>query len=131
MRCAIGIDFGTESVRSVLVDVDTGETVATSVFQFPDGVIDMRLPGGHAALPPDWALQNPADWLAGLDATVRAVMASSSLPPESVIGIGIDFTSCRPPATARRCASSHRCAASRTPGRSSGNITPRNPTPIA
>ncbi len=94
MRCAIGIDFGTESVRSVLVDVDTGETVATSVFQFPDGVIDMRLPGGQAALPPDWALQNPADWLAGLDATVRAVMASSSLTPDAVIGLGIDFTSC-------------------------------------
>jgi len=94
MRCAIGIDFGTESVRSVLVDVETGETVSTSVFQFPDGVIDMRLPGGHAPLPPDWALQNPADWLAGLDATVRAVMTASGLSADAVIGIGIDFTSC-------------------------------------
>ena len=46
------------------------------------------------SLPPDWALQNPADWLSGLDATVCAVMATSKLPPESVIGIGIDFTSC-------------------------------------
>jgi hypothetical protein len=31
-------------------------------------------------LPPDWALQNPADWLAGLDATVTAVMATTKLP---------------------------------------------------
>jgi L-ribulokinase len=93
-RCAIGIDFGTESVRSILVDVDGGETIASAVSQFPDGVIDARLPGSDVMLPVDWALQNPADWLAGLDATVCAVMATSALPPESVIGIGIDFTSC-------------------------------------
>jgi L-ribulokinase len=93
-RCAIGIDFGTESVRAVLVDVDGGETIATAVSQFRDGVIDARLPGSDVMLPSDWALQNPADWLDGLDATVCAVMATSALPPESVIGLGIDFTSC-------------------------------------
>src|SRR5689334_10214821 len=93
-RCAIGIDFGTESVRSILVDVDGGDIIATAVSQFPDGVIDTRLPDSEVTLPSDWALQNPADWLTGLDATIGAVMASSKLTPESVIGLGIDFTSC-------------------------------------
>jgi L-ribulokinase len=93
-RGAIGIDFGTESVRAILVDVESGETLAASVTPFTDGVIDTRLPGSEVPLPPDWALQNPADWLAGLEATVTAVLAASALPPASVIGLGIDFTSC-------------------------------------
>jgi L-ribulokinase len=104
--CAIGIDFGTESVRSILVDVATGETVATAVHQYADGVIDAQLPAGAAAgatagagakpvtLGPDWALQNPADWLTGLTGTVRGVLAESGLPADAIIGLGIDFTSC-------------------------------------
>jgi len=60
----LGLDFGTESARAVLVDVVTGATVATAVHTYADGVIDTRLPGSDRRLPPDWALQNPADWLA-------------------------------------------------------------------
>jgi L-ribulokinase len=93
-RYAIGLDFGTESVRALLVDVASGATLATAVDRYPDGVIDERLPGTNHRLPPDWALQNPADWLTGVERTIRAVLTSSPVSPEAVVGIGIDFTAC-------------------------------------
>lgn len=92
-KLSLGIDFGTESGRALLVDVETGEEVATAVYPYADGVIDRALPGG-ASLPPDWALQNPADYVETLRQTIRAVLDSSGAAPADVIGIGIDFTSC-------------------------------------
>jgi L-ribulokinase len=89
----LGLDFGTESARAVLVEVAGGACVATAVHAYADGVIDVALPGG-GALPPDWALQNPADWLEATERTIAAVLAESGVRPEAVIGIGIDFTSC-------------------------------------
>ena len=93
-KYSLGLDFGTESARAVLVDVAIGETVATAVHPFADGVIDEQLPGSGAVLPPDWALQNPADWLAALERVVSAVLAESRVAPEDVVGLGLDFTAC-------------------------------------
>ncbi|MCJ7621701.1 MAG: ribulokinase, partial [Anaerolineae bacterium] len=62
-RYSIGIDFGTQSGRTVLVDVITGEEVATSVYEYRDGVIDEVLPGTDIRLDADFALQNPADYI--------------------------------------------------------------------
>jgi len=93
-RYAIGLDFGTESVRALLVDVATGATIATAVEQYADGVIDQRLPGTNHQLPPDWALQNPADWLTSVERTIRAVVAQNRIAGDAVVGIGIDFTAC-------------------------------------
>jgi len=93
-KYAVGIDFGTESARAVLVDATTGEIVASAVRAYSDGVIDRTLPGGTSRLPPDWALQNPDDWLAALEATVSAVLADSGVPAVSVVGLGLDFTAC-------------------------------------
>jgi L-ribulokinase len=93
-RYAIGLDFGTESVRALLVDVTSGDSVATAVEPYADGVIDERLPGTGERLPPDWALQNPADWLTGLERTISSVLSHSRIDPGAVVGIGIDFTSC-------------------------------------
>ncbi len=90
----LGLDFGTESARAVLVDVTTGQTVATAVHPYADGVIDERLPGMDRPLPPDWALQNPADWIAALERTIPAVLAESGVAPEQVVGLGVDFTAC-------------------------------------
>jgi L-ribulokinase len=94
LKAVIGIDFGTESARALLVNLATGEPLATAVHRYADGVIDRELPGSGVALPPNWALQNPADWLAATEATVRAVMAQSGLDEKAVVGIGIDFTGC-------------------------------------
>ncbi len=93
-KYTLGLDYGTESARAVLVDVANGTVVATAVAEYPDGVIDEKLPGTDEPLPPDWALQNSSDWLATLEATVKQVMAESGASPESVVGLGIDFTAC-------------------------------------
>ena len=61
-RFAIGIDFGTESGRVVVFRLRDGEAVGAAVVEYPDGVIDQKLPGGPR-LDPDWALQNPRDYL--------------------------------------------------------------------
>jgi L-ribulokinase len=93
-KYAIGVDFGTESGRAVLVDVSDGAEVATAVHPYADGVIDERLPGSDAPLPPDFALQNPADWVDVLRVTIPAVLQEAAVDAEDVIGIGTDFTAC-------------------------------------
>jgi L-ribulokinase len=101
--CAIGVDFGTESGRAVLVSVADGRELASSVYEYANGVIDERLPEpfGHVELAPDWALQDPADYLRTLERTVPAVLAEAGVDAGDVIGVGIDFTSCTMlPATA-------------------------------
>lgn len=90
----IGIDFGTESGRALLVDTADGREVATAVHPYGDGVIDQHLPGSDKPLPPDWALQNPFDYLEVIRRTVPAVLAQSGVRPEDVVGIAIDFTAC-------------------------------------
>jgi len=93
-KYALGLDFGTLDGRAVLVDVGTGEELATTVYTYPDGVIDETLTDGKTELGPDWALQNPADYIAALEHTVPEVLKKSKIASEDIIGIGIDFTSC-------------------------------------
>src|SRR5579885_2458560 len=90
----IGIDYGTESGRALLVDTRDGREVATSVYPYKNGVIDERLPGSDRPLPPDWALQDPNDYLDVLRITIPAVLQQSGVPAEEVAGIAIDFTAC-------------------------------------
>jgi L-ribulokinase len=93
-KYAIGVDFGTESGRAVLVDVATGEEVATAVHPYGDGVVDEVLPGTDIELPPDFALQNPADYIEVLRVTIPAVLKEREVDPGDVIGVGTDFTAC-------------------------------------
>jgi L-ribulokinase len=93
-KYAIGVDYGTESGRAVLVDVATGEEVATAVHPYGDGVIDGHLPGSPEPLPPDFALQNPRDYVQVLKETIPVVLREGNVDPEDVIGIGTDFTAC-------------------------------------
>ena len=93
-RYALGLDFGTLDGRAVLVDVKTGEELATAVYFYPDGVIDEVLPDSKTKLGPDWALQNPADYLAALEHVIPDVLKKSGVTSEEIIGIGVDFTSC-------------------------------------
>ena len=93
-KYAIGIDFGTESGRAVLVDVASGQEVAAAVHRYAHGVIDESLPDTGLRLPPDWALQDPNDYLEVLRRAVPAVLAESGVDPANVIGVGIDFTAC-------------------------------------
>ena len=93
-RYAIGVDFGTESGRVVLLDLDAAEDVATSVVRYPSAVIDQKLPSTGERLPHDYALQDPDDWVEVLERGIPEVLEQSGVDAEQVVGLGIDFTSC-------------------------------------
>ena len=96
MKYAVGVDFGTESGRAVLVELATGREVATAIHEYANGVIDARLPApdDDVVLEPDWALQDPDDYIATLRTTVPRLLAETGIDPADVVGLGIDFTSC-------------------------------------
>ena len=91
---AVGIDFGTESGRAALLDLDSGEVLATSVVRYPSAVIDRTLPSTGERLPDDWALQDPDDWVTVVEQAVPEVLQTAGVEPDTVVGLGIDFTSC-------------------------------------
>ncbi len=96
---ALGVDFGTESGRALLLDLRSGAEVAVSEVAYAHGVIDRELPLGagrseDGELPPDWALQHSDDWLAVLDTAIPAVLEQVPHARERVVGLGVDFTSC-------------------------------------
>lgn len=93
-RYALGVDFGTASGRAVLVDVHTGQDLASAVYPYAHGVIDRALPGTDTQLPPEWALQDPDDYLRTLTHTIPDVLRQANVAADQVLGIGIDFTAC-------------------------------------
>ncbi len=95
MRFSLGLDFGTESVRALLVDLDSGEEVGEESFQYPHGVLDETLPCDEATpLGPDWFLQDPRDYLEGLARVVPGALQEAGARGTDVVGIGLDFTAC-------------------------------------
>jgi len=94
---ALGVDYGTGSVRAVIVDVADGMEIAEAGYAYPsgkDGVItDPK--------DPNLARQNPADYIKGFEHTVKAVLAAAknkrkAFSPEQIIGIGTDATGSTP-----------------------------------
>ena len=92
-KFTLGLDFGTESGRVMLVHAATGEEAAWSVIPYPRGVIDRCLPNG-TPLGPDWALQDPRDYLEVLRKGIPTVLRQAGASPDQVAGVGVDFTSC-------------------------------------
>jgi L-ribulokinase len=92
----IGIDYGTNSVRAVVVDTGDGRVVGTHVFDYPSGdqgvILDPKQP--HLAR------QNPADYIEGLRVSVggalKAADRSTGFSRDRVIGIGVDTTGSTP-----------------------------------
>ena len=78
----------------MLVDCLDGSEVAAAVYQYANGVIDQRLPDSDVELEPEWALQDPADYVRTLQHVVPEVLVLAGVRPEEVGGVGIDFTSC-------------------------------------
>lgn len=95
-KYTIGLDYGTSSVRGLLVDVATGEEIASRVFPYPHGkagvIEDTR--------DPDVARQHPQDYLDGAQAVIKGVLDDAAsrpdFSPEQVIGLGVDTTGSTP-----------------------------------
>ena len=94
MSYTVGIDFGTLSGRALLVDTSDGREVASALFDYPHGVIDETLPTSGETLPPEWALQDPNDYLEVVRQTVPQVLKESGVDAAEVVGVAIDFTAC-------------------------------------
>ncbi|RIV28141.1 ribulokinase [Alicyclobacillaceae bacterium I2511] len=94
MTYSIGVDFGTESGRIVILNLDTGEESDSTVVAYSHGVMDDTLYTSGEKLPPDWALQDPSDYIDVLEQGIPEALRKAHVRPEQVIGLGIDFTSC-------------------------------------
>lgn len=95
-KFALGLDYGTRCVRALIVDVRDGAEIAAATFDYPSGdsgvILDAR--------DPNLARQNPHDYLAGLEATVREALAGArrygGFEPDRIVGIGVDTTGSTP-----------------------------------
>src|SRR5688500_16473787 len=94
--CVVGIDFGTLSGRAVVVRASDGAELGSAVHAYASAVIDDVLPVSGAKLPPDWALQDPDDYIAVLREAVPAALREASGRPAQVVGIGTDCTASTP-----------------------------------
>ncbi len=95
-RFAIGVDFGTNSVRALVVDVADGSEVAAHVSEYRSGEAGVLLSPND----PNLARQNPADYIDGFYSSVKSAVASAKrkrgFQVDRVIGIGIDTTGSTP-----------------------------------
>ena len=95
-KYAIGLDYGTNSVRTVLVNVADGREVATAVWNYSHGKDGVILSND-----PNLARQHPADYVTGTEITITRTLAAArrtvkGFKPENVIGIGVDTTGSTP-----------------------------------
>jgi L-ribulokinase len=95
-KYAIGVDYGTNSVRALLVDTADGNELASCVYNYPSGEAGIMLDSKD----PNLARQNPADYIEGFYHSVRRVITTAKklrgFSPENVIGIGVDTTGSTP-----------------------------------
>jgi len=93
---SLGLDFGTNSVRALLVNARTGEEIATSVYNYRSGQAGVLLDARN----PNLARQHPNDYLNGAKAVIKKVLAQAAsrktFSPAQVIGIGVDTTGSTP-----------------------------------
>ncbi|TFD81526.1 ribulokinase [Cryobacterium sp. Sr8] len=90
----LGVDYGTLSGRAVVVRVSDGAELGSATLDYAHAVMDTTLAATGAALPPEWALQVPQDYVDVLKTAVPAAVANAGIDPARVIGIGTDFTAC-------------------------------------
>jgi L-ribulokinase len=90
----VGVDFGTLSGRALVVSASDGTELGSAVHEYRHGVMDDVLAATGEPLPPDWALQDPRDYLDVLRHAVPAAVAAAGIDPGAVTGIGTDFTAC-------------------------------------
>ncbi|MHB8635501.1 MAG: ribulokinase [Fimbriimonadaceae bacterium] len=91
-KYSLGLDYGTNSVRAVLVDVANGGEIAACVWPYGRGVDGVF----HDAADPNVARQHPGDYGDGFVACVRGVLRESRVDSADIIGIGVDTTGSTP-----------------------------------
>lgn len=97
MAYAIGLDYGTNSVRCLIVNTQNGKEVGTCIYNYESGQAGILLdPSDH-----NLARQNPADYLKGIEVTVKKAVRQAKakdkrFSPEAVVGIGVDTTGSTP-----------------------------------
>jgi len=79
----LGYDIGSSSVKAALVDVTTGECVASDFYPKTEAPIKSLQPG--------WAEQNPADWMKYVKEATKSVMMASGINPKAIKAIGISY----------------------------------------
>jgi L-ribulokinase len=95
-KYTIGLDYGTNSVRALVVNVATGAEAGTAVWNYTHGDHGVILSSD-----PNLARQHPADYVKGAEVTIRKAMAEAArdvrgFKPADVIGIGVDTTGSTP-----------------------------------
>lgn len=96
-KYAIGLDFGTNSCRSLIVNVADGRELATYVYKYPSGEAGIIIDPNN----PNLARQNPADYLEAIEVTIikaiqKAIESVPGFSATDVIGIGVDTTGSSP-----------------------------------
>ncbi len=95
-KFSLGLDYGTNSVRALIVDIATGEEVGTGVFDYPTG--------NHGVIEdpkdPNLARQHPGDYIEGIYGSVAIALKDAEGKPgfaaDRIVGIGVDTTGSTP-----------------------------------
>jgi L-ribulokinase len=95
-KYSIGLDYGTNTVRCLIVDASNGREVGTAVWEYAHGTHGVIL-----SRDPNLARQHPADYVTGAETTINKALAQAkravkSFKAEQIIGIGVDTTGSTP-----------------------------------
>lgn len=95
-KYTIGLDFGTNSVRALIVDTANGQEVGSAVWDYENGTAGVIL-----GRDPNLARQHPADYLKGVEVTIKKALVEAKkcvrgFQPEQIVGIGVDTTGSTP-----------------------------------
>ena len=95
-KYTIGLDYGTNSVRALIVDTANGREVGTAVWHYEHGTAGVIL-----SRDPNLARQHPADYVKGAEVAIKKALADAKknargFKPEQVVGIGVDTTGSTP-----------------------------------
>jgi L-ribulokinase len=95
-KYTIGLDYGTNSVRALIVDTANGREAGTAVWDYEHGTAGVIL-----SRDPNLARQHPADYVKGAEVAIKRALAEAKknvrgFQPQQVVGIGVDTTGSTP-----------------------------------